>query len=187
MAVRESAKPETEAVWVDDFLAADCADWRGSNVGLLWYDHDAFGRRVADLANVPFYGPGAKASIEILAERGDRALVVSIRAHGTGKNLQQFSRQLVANPPSDGAIWEQLLGRTHRQGQIADEVTVGIYRHTDEFRYALDKARELSAYITGTMGGASKLLRATYTFKVGAKSVPDVAWAAGPRYVESEP
>lgn len=162
--VRDSAKPATEAVWVDDFLVKDCADWIAHNAGIVWYEHDAFGRAVAGVSGAPLYGPGDEASRNILGERGERGIVASIRAHGTGKNLQPFCRQLVANPPSDGAIWEQLIGRTHRQGQLADEVTVEVYRHTDDMAGALDKARDLSSYIEGTMGGQMKLLRATYLF-----------------------
>jgi hypothetical protein len=75
-----------------------------------------------------------------------------------------FSKQLVANPPSDGATWEQLVGRTHRYGQNADEVRVAVYRHVEEMREALDKARLLAAYIDDTMGGAKKMLRATFSF-----------------------
>ena len=84
----------------------------------------AFGRAVAEAGDFPFYGAGDVAAAGILQENGKRTVVASIKAHGTGRNLQAFCRNLVANPPSDGATWEQLLGRTHRQGQEADEVTV---------------------------------------------------------------
>lgn len=160
--VRDTAKPETETVWVDDSLAKDAAEWLKNQTGICWYEHDAFGRKVAELSGAPLYGPGEEASSEILKERGDRSIVASIRSHNKGKNLQMFSRNLVANPPGDGATWEQLVGRTHRTGQQADEVTVSVYRHTQEYREALDKARELASYIAGTMGGTQKLLRATF-------------------------
>lgn len=160
--VRDTAKPETQAVWVDEFLARDAADWLGKHTGICWYEHDAFGRRVAELSRCPLYGPGEDASVQILREDASRSIVASARAHGTGKNLQSFSTQLVATPPSDGAAWEQLIGRTHRQGQKADEVSVYVYRHTDAVRNALDRARMLAGHIQGTFGGSQKLLRATY-------------------------
>lgn len=162
--IRDAAQPETEAVWVDDFLVRDAAHWLTGGPGICWYEHDAFGQRVTHLSGCPGYGAGREASERILAERGARAVVASIRAHGTGRNLQCFSRQLVCNPPADGATWEQLIGRTHRQGQLADEVTVEVYRHTEPMRDALDRARILAAYIQGTMGGSQKLLRASYRF-----------------------
>lgn len=162
--VRDTAKPETEGVWIDDWLARDAAEWCKAGVGICWYEHDLFGRRVAELGGVPHFGAGADASARILDERGLRSVVASIRAHGTGKNLQSFARNLVANCPSDAAAWEQLLGRTHRQGQLADEVTVEVYRHTPVLIEALSKAKLYAGYIEGTMGGAQKLLRATYAF-----------------------
>ncbi len=162
--VRDTALPETEAVWIDDFLARDCARWANSDVGIVWYEHVAFGAKVAELGNLPQFGPGEEASRLLLAERGARSIVASIRSHGTGKNLQPFSRNLVANPPSDGATWEQLLGRTHRTGQLADEISVEVYRHAPAMRDAIDKATVLASHIQGTFGGSQKLLRATKLF-----------------------
>lgn len=163
-AVRDTCAPETEGVWIDQWLAADAAEWCRVHPGICWYEHDLFGRRVAELAGRPFYGPGAESSARIISEDASRGIVASIRAHGTGKNLQAFSRNLVANPPSDAAQWEQLIGRTHRQGQLADEVTVEVYRHTAPMIEALAKAKMYATYIQDTMGGSQKLLRATYLF-----------------------
>jgi hypothetical protein len=164
LALRDSAQPETEGVWIDDYLAQDAAAWCREGSGICWYEHDLFGRRVAELAGAPLFGAGTEASTRLIGERGERSIVASIRSHGTGKNLQQFARNLVANTPSDAAIWEQLIGRTHRQGQLADEVLVLVYRHTPVVIEALDRARMLAQYIQDTMGGSQKLLRATYSF-----------------------
>lgn len=162
--LRDTCSPVTEPVWVDDYLVRDAVEWARSSVGIVWYEHDCFGRAVAKGGSFPLYGPGADASRDILGERGERSIVASIRAHGTGKNLQPFCRQLVANPPADGATWEQLIGRTHRQGQLEDEVTVHVYRHMPVMVTALDKARELAQYIQDTLGGSQKLLRASFIF-----------------------
>ena len=162
--IREKAKPETEAVWVDDFLVRDAATWANEEPGIVWYEFDEFGRKVAEAGGLPFYGPGDDAAEGILREKGNRSVVASIRAHGTGRNLQMFNRQLVANPPSDGGTWEQMLGRTHRDGQKADLVEVFVYRHTAEMVDALDRARLLASYIEGTMGNQQRLLRASYGF-----------------------
>jgi hypothetical protein len=155
--VRDTAKPETEAVWVDDFLVRDAAEWLAEAPGLLWYEFDAFGRAVVSRAGAVHAAPGPDGDARVLKLTGEESVVASIRAHGTGKNLQAFSRNLVANPPSDGATWEQLIGRTHRAGQEADEITVEVYRHTEQVRKAVDRARDLSAYIEGTFGAAQRL------------------------------
>lgn len=164
LAVRDTAAPETEGVWINEWLAQDAAEWAREHGGIVWYEHDLFGRRVAELADRPFFGPGADAASRLIMENGSRGIVASIRAHGTGKNLQAWSKNLVANIPTDAATWEQLVGRTHRQGQLADEVTVELYRHTPPLIEAFDKARVYSDYIQSTMGGSQKLVRATYLF-----------------------
>ena len=164
--VRETAKPETEAVWLSDFLVEDALAWlQEGEVGkgsLLWYEFSGFASRLLERAGssghrLHFAGPGKDGDAALLSLGGSEAVVASIRAHGTGKNLQQFGRNIVANPPSDGATWEQLIGRTHRQGQQADEVTVEVYRHTEAFKSAVEKARDLSDYIEGTWGATQRL------------------------------
>lgn len=166
MAIKDTVYHESEAVWVDDFLARDAAEWALKNRGIVWYEHDAFGRRVAKLSGVPMHGGGVGAEARILAEKGDRSIIASIKAHGTGRDgLQKlFCRQLVANPPASGSAWEQLLGRTHRIGQEADEVETFVYRHTIEMSEAIDTALLQAKYIEGTMGTLQKLLAASYSF-----------------------
>lgn len=163
--LRDTVRPETEAVWVDDWLARDAAAWARESRGALWYEHGAFGRRAAELAGLPLHGGGPGAEERLRAEDGRRSCVLSIRAHGTGRDgLQRlFSRQLVANPPADAGVWEQLLGRLHRVGQAADVVQTLVYRHAREMRDAVDRALELAKYVRGIKGlpGESvKLLRA---------------------------
>jgi hypothetical protein len=81
--------------------------------------------------------------------------VASIQAHGTGRNLQMFSRNLVVSCPSAGADWEQLLGRTHRQGQQADEVE---YDFFDTFDHEVKTAVKDAAYIKDILGQDQRLL-----------------------------
>lgn len=153
--------PDTEPVWITEALVLDALEWGQSNTGVVWYEHTAFADKLRR-GGAPVFGGGPEASVAIAQERGNRSIYCSIAAHGTGKHLQAFSKNLVANPPSDGAAWEQLLGRTHRQGQQADQVEVWVYRHVPAFTEALEKARGLARYIQNTLGGSQKLLRATY-------------------------
>jgi hypothetical protein len=161
-AVRDTAKPDVEAVWLDDYLVDDAIDWGRESAGIVWYEHAALGVRIAEKGGFPLFGPGADG---ILKERGTRTIVASIKAHGTGKNLQCYSRNLVTTAPTSGTVWEQLLGRTHRPGQEADEVTIDVYRHTLEMRSAMTKALRDAQYQESTTGNRQKLLAATYTFK----------------------
>lgn len=167
--VRKTAHPETEAVWIDYALVEDAINWLKEGPGLLWYEFDGLAREIyrrAGGANGPlvFAGPGDEGGSVIQRLQGTESCIASIRAHGTGRNLQQFARNLVANPPGSGAEWEQLLGRTHRQGQLADEVTCEVYRHTAPFAAAVERARDLSEFIEGYSGTQRLATKATWKF-----------------------
>jgi hypothetical protein len=62
---------------------------------------------------------------------------------------------------ADAGAWEQLIGRTHRQGQLADEVEVYVFAH-GAFADALETARERAKYIENTTGNTQKLLLASW-------------------------
>ncbi len=163
-AIRKQVEPEVEGVWIDDWLAQDAAQWSRSNNGIIWYSNRVLGIRIAELAGVPRYGGGAEASVLILREKGYRSIVASMKAHHKNKNLQMFSRNLVTQQPPDAAMWEQLLGRTHRRGQLADTVEVELYLHTPELRTAFEKAEELARYVGETTPNPQKLSYAAYSF-----------------------
>ncbi|MEO9194312.1 MAG: DEAD/DEAH box helicase family protein [Polyangia bacterium] len=161
--VKNTIRHETEAVWVDEYLATDAAAWASKNRGIVWYEHAAFGHRVAELSGLPLHGGGPGAEARILAEKGDRSIVASMASHGEGRNGLQFlfKEQLVTTPPPSGKEWEQLLGRLHRVGQTADEVTTHVYRHTPELADAIDRAVSLTKYVEGLLSANQKLLSAT--------------------------
>ena len=149
--IREAVQPETEAVWISDWLARDAAEWGKKNPGIIWYSWNAFGEKIAELSGLPHYGGGTKASAEILKEVGDRAIVASLEAQGVGKNLQVFSRMLFANVPPSGNIWEQAIGRCHRPGQEADAIDVQVYQHTAGLEDAFARAKEDAEYAANTI------------------------------------
>lgn len=158
--VKGTVKPETEAIRIDPYLAQDAANWGHKHRGVIWYGYSALGEWISELSGLPLHGGGPKAAERIAKERGDRSIVASIHAHGTGRDgLQRlFKTQLVANPPSSATAWEQLLGRLHRIGQEADQVTAKVYRHTPEFRASIDKALSRALYVQDTIGSEQKLM-----------------------------
>lgn len=86
----------------------------------------------------------------------------SVQRHGTGHNLQHHSRALVLDPPSNGAAWEQLIGRLHRSGQQADVVEFSI-PGTPTAKKRLQAATRDAKYITQTTGARQRLVFATRT------------------------
>lgn len=165
-AVKHRPLPPVEAQWVNDtFLIDDAVAWGKEEPGIIWYEHDAVGQKIAERGGFKFYAAGKQASSEILDETGKQTIVASIRAHGEGKNLQvAFGRNLITSPPSSGKTWEQTCGRTHREGQPRDEVTVDLYLHTASFTSAFHQARMDADYIQTTTGNRQKLVYGTYAF-----------------------
>lgn len=106
-------------------------------------------------------GENANAAIRDPAN-ASRFVVASISAHGTGKNLQHFQEQFFLQWPRDARAAEQALGRTHRNGQKADELVVNTC-HTLTFD-AMNFAACLNdaLYIHQTTGNRQKLIYAIY-------------------------
>jgi hypothetical protein len=157
--IKGKVKPETEAVRVSDYLAVDAATWAIQNLGIVWYGMVEFGEWVAELSQLPLHGGGPKAGQLIRKEVGNRSIICSIKSHGRGRDGLQmlFWDQLIAQPPSSATMWEQLLGRLHRQGQDAHQVRASYYAHTDELRGAMEQARRRANYVKHTLGTEQKL------------------------------
>lgn len=156
--VADLVQPVTRVKWISDWLMRDAAEWGAKRPGIIWYENSAVGQEVARIGGFTLYGSGPEAADGIAREVGNRTIVASIKAHGTGRNLQNFSRNLFLQLPSDGGTYEQTLGRTHRPRQPAEFVTAVFYQHTEEYRGALEKATEYARYTRDTMGVAQKLL-----------------------------
>lgn len=157
--IRDACQPETETVWCSDYLVQFAAKWAKENTGIVWYEFSgAFESKLRQY--MPVFGGGMN---EIEDEKGDRTIAASIKAHGTGKNLQRaFSRALILTPPTDGAIWEQLLGRLHRQHQKADEVWFDVMANTEPFKKSVATAQKRGDYMSDTWNQEQKLLIASW-------------------------
>ncbi len=188
---RPNFEPNPVANWVDPWLVHDVLRWFEEQVdddgkplpGIVWVSLSAVGESIARESGgkIPYFAGGPEASAGILAQR--TSCVASIAAHGTGKNLQSFSRNLVVHPPSGGDVWEQLLGRTHRPGQKADEVRVDFYAHALELRSAFKSARRASSYILHTTGAEQKLTYASISTRPD-EEIEELAIAGDPLWLK---
>lgn len=157
--------PPTEVVWLDGFAVYDAIQWahEQGEPSLIWYEHTAFGQAVAQVGGFTFADVGPDADHLLATLREPRTIVLSIDAHGTGKNLQLWRRKLVTAPPANGRIWEQLIGRCHRPGQKADRIDVTYNAHVDVFKTSMRNARDDARYIAQTMNTPQKLDFATFS------------------------
>ena len=105
---------------------------------------------------IPVYGAGT-----LPPEKAPGVCALSIERHGTGRNLQgRWSVNYFAEFPTSGEQAEQVLARTHRPGQLADEVIAHVWRHTAPFARNLARARERAEFLTRTQG-RQRLMYAT--------------------------
>jgi len=154
-AQKHKPQPPTETVWIDDFLVQNALSWlKAHPKGLLWHNDIAI-ENALRAAGVPTYGRGTVPPID-----GSKCgMALSVRVHGTGLNLQHHHHEnLILSFPSSGKTMEQLVGRTHRQGQPEDEVNVYYYGHTTDASAAVLQAREDARYIETTQGSPQKLV-----------------------------
>lgn len=126
--IRDSFEPNSVAIWFSDLMLERAAAWLDKTGGVVWTQFRAFGERLSELTDVPYYAADAcdqfGASI-VHAKKGP--IVASIEACGEGLNLQdRWSRCLYVMPPSNGQLWEQGLARFHRLGQPATEVIADV-------------------------------------------------------------
>ena len=162
--IKASFEINTVPDWLDPFALRAATDWMSTEEsGIVWVEHVAFGERLAKDSGLPYFGAGMKASAAIADASGP--IIASISAHGQGKNLQRWARNLFVAPPSSGKTWEQVLGRTHRHGQEADEVTNDVWLHAEELRASFTQARADARYIEQTLGTRQKLCYASVTIE----------------------
>lgn len=106
-------------------------------------------------------GQGDNAKI-LDPKNADRILVCSIPAHGTGKNLQHFAETYTLQFPRSARAAEQLIGRTHRNGQKADELLPITNLTTPFDRQCFSATLVDAVFAQQTSGVRQRLLLATY-------------------------
>jgi len=161
---RKKPEPPSVPTWIDLYLVSDVIDRvvefeRRRQHVIVWYGSTALEPLFRE-AGLPVYGAGSKIPTD-----KRQSFAASWNVHKEGVDgLQRWCRtNLVVEPPGSGGIWEQMLGRTHRQGQEADEVEVYVYAHTEPFRRSLRSAIESARYIEESFGTRQKLAMATWT------------------------
>ena len=166
-------RPErnSRAVRVCPFKVKAAARWAADldGGGLIWVYHKEVGEwchQVLREAGIEaIYCPaGSQHNRRILDPKNkDKVIVASMTAHGTGKNLQHFSEQLFLQWPRDPKAAEQTLGRTHRNGQEADELFVRTLHTLDFDRSNFAACLNDALYIHQTTGNRQKLIYCGYS------------------------
>lgn len=166
LGVRDRPEPSKETVEVDRWLIDLALKWNTSP-GIIWVDSPVVGEWLQQ-AGIPFYGEGQDDEVNELANywltqkqagnaQGQPTIALSMRSHGTGKNLQAWSKNLVLYPPASSEAWEQMIGRTHRPGQMDASVSFDVVLATESAKSAMESALEYSKANEEKLGNPHKL------------------------------
>lgn len=156
-AVKDRFTPNSVPVWLASEPLEQAARVGAKPGTITWTKHRAAGERLAALG-IPYYGAGTDPQ----SARPGSPIVCSIQAHGTGKNLQPWSRLFVLHPPASADAWEQLIGRVHRQGQRADLIEVVIIDAIEYHRTVMDRAHASARNASRASGFSHKLCDASW-------------------------
>ena len=163
--IRDTFRPNTVAAWHDTAALEWCAKWMGQGPGIVWTEHSLFAERLSRETGHPYFGPEGLDAQGGPIEGAHGPVIASVQANGTGRNLQRWHRNLITAPSPLAATWEQLLGRTHREGQAADDVEVDVLLGCQEHGDAWVRALSGAQAAVDTMGDTQKIL-------VGEKLMP---------------
>jgi len=178
--VRDTFEPNTVPVWIDDSVIDLCAEWLDRTGGIAWTEHRCFAERLAEKSGYDYYGrKGLNAERQpIEAADPKMPLIASIASNSTGRNLQAWHKNLIASMPANGMQTEQLMGRTHRDGQTADEVTFDVLVTCAEHVGAFWQAKRDSEFVFDSTGSPQKILVAD----IDVPTATDLAYRSGARW-----
>lgn len=162
--IKHTCKPKNLPRWIDDSVMQQVVERvnKEKAKSIVWVEQVAVGRKLAALSGWKFFGEGGKdsAGTPIEAIEGKETVIASIPANHQGRNLQAWHHNDIVSPPPNGRIVEQLCGRTHREGQEADEVYYRFMLGDEAIAAGLRQAIRDAHYIQQTTGTAQKLLLA---------------------------
>lgn len=163
LAVKDTFKPNTEAVWVSDSVIHSAIDWLRESPapGIIWTGCVEYAVALAHAARLPYYGPQGRDQHgrQLHVADPQRSLIASWYANKRGFNLQPWSRQLFVMPPPSAKWLEQALGRSHRSGQN-EHVVVDWLATSGATLDLLDTVIAEASFAQATIGMTQKILRA---------------------------
>lgn len=173
--IRASFTPCPRALWHDGAALDVCQAWMTHHRGIVWTEHTFFAEELARRSGAPYFGAqgttadGRESIVDAPRRFSGRPIIASIAANGTGRNLQAWSTNLITSPPTGAATWEQLLGRTHRDGQTSDEVIVDVLFGCREHHDAITRAVAGARAAADTLGHDQKLILSSIDFPTDAE------------------
>lgn len=151
--IEKDFTPITHSDWLsDEAIKAVLEDCKKDQT-LIWCASKTFAKRLAEVSGLPWFGAQGlnKNGLMIEDYDGSDSLIVSTKPNLQGRNLQKYNRNLICGIPPTPGDWEQLIGRTHRMGQEADEIQVRILCGSADQVRLFDSVRTQARYVEDTM------------------------------------
>lgn len=164
--IEPSFRPNPSPVWIDDSVVDAAAIWAAEAPGIIWCEHVPLAERLAKRTKLAYYGKkGLDARGRAIEDHpAGESLIASEASNAEGRDLQKWHRNLITSCPANGLRWEQILGRTHRDGQEADEVEFTVFVTAIEHVRAFDQACKDAVHVQLVDQKDQKLCYADKTF-----------------------
>ncbi len=167
--VEPSFKSATEPVWICDSTLRYCAEWLEREQGICWVHHGAFGRALETMTGVPYFKQQGKNEAGVAIDQHRGPAIASIMSCSVGFDLQgtavteaQHHKNLIATCPTRNLDNEQLLSRTHRDGQEEDTVFARYLQRLEGDVKALEQSRADARMVELTTRAPQRLTVATW-------------------------
>lgn len=176
--VKDSYKINVVAEWLSEEPLHFCVEWVKQNGNaIIWVEHRAFGEALAKMLNTGFCSNGGlDANGNTIESYKGKLVVASVAANKEGRNLQAWNKNLIVAAPPNGALYEQLIGRTHRPGQQADTVYVDWMCACSEQDEGFSQLMADARYIQHTTGQSQKLLYADHVLAPRITKASSKGW-----------
>ncbi len=164
-------KPNSVPLWHDESCLRFCEEWGKKSPGIIWTEHSFFARQLAKRTGWDYFGRDGVNEHEVPidlegASHAGKTIIASRKANATGRNLQAWNRNLITSLPASPDDLEQLIARTHRTGQEADEVLVDILFTCAEHLNAWTSCLRKAEVIRDTLGQDFRILTGDVTVEV---------------------
>lgn len=160
-AIKPTFRPEIEYVWVTPVIIDAIIETARLTRAIVWVESRAVGFKLHE-RGLTYYGAKGQ-TVEkrsILDADPKLPFAASVKSAGEGQDLQAWDTALITSPNPDAGVWEQTLGRCHRDGQLADEVNVMVAMLSSAHDDAWTKAMGHAVYLQQITGQEQKLLQA---------------------------
>jgi hypothetical protein len=160
--IKDTFTINSKPIWYDPGALEFAEAWgKKAKDGIIWTEHHHFAEELSRRTGWAYYGAGGlnkkgEPIPEFTDQKSGKGIIIaSVAANGTGRNLQRWHKNLITSPSRK---WEQLLGRTHREGQTADNVSVDIMIGCRENIESIEKSIDEAKMVNQLTDADQKLL-----------------------------